>query len=164
MDPRDAGIFYIGHTSRFDLRCAQHAKGGESIAGLRVRQIAAAGGNPVFIKLEKCDGKRAAMMAEIFWIELFLCRGATLANAQAFAGYEARAVVKDRARDELRFGQRLDYVERLADGRPLREGRPWSKKEKAMVRRLQREGKNRFQIADVVERSVGEIERILKRN
>ncbi|WP_409562659.1 hypothetical protein [Hyphomicrobium sp. MC8b] len=101
------------------------------------------------------------MMAEVFWIELFLCRGATLANAQAFAGYEARADVKDRARDELRFGRRLDYVERLANGRPLREGRPWSKKEKAMVRRLQREGKNSYQIADVVERSVGEIEKVL---
>lgn len=161
-DPRDDAIFYVGHTSRFELRRASHLEGADTISGLRIRQIAAAGAEPVFVKLEDCAGKQAALMAEIFWIEMFRCRGAALANAQAYSEYEARADAKARMREALRFSERLEYVERIANGRPVREGRRWSKKEDAMVRRLQQEGKTVLQMADVVERSPGAIERRLQ--
>lgn len=157
-DPRDDGIFYVGHTSRLELRRIQHLEGADSIAGLRIRQIKGAGLEPVFIKLEDCSAKKSALMAEIFWIEIFRCRGAALANAQAFAGYEARAEAKDKMREELRFSERLEYVERIANGRPMREGRRWSRREDGMIRRMQREGKTSLQMADVVERSPGAIE------
>ena len=160
-DPRDGGVFYVGHTSRLELRRAQHLEGGVTLVGLRVREIAAAGLSPLFVTLECCGGKQEALLAEIFWIELLRCRGVALANAQAFSGYESRAEEKRRAR--ARLGEAPDSLERLANGRPAREGRRWSQKEDAMVRRLRREGKNIFQIADKVERSVSAITRRLAR-
>jgi hypothetical protein len=122
-DPKDGSVFYVGHTSRFDLRREQHLAGGDTLSGLRVRQIKNRGAEPLFIQFEICASRQAAQMAEIFWIETFRCRGTALTNAQAFSGYKARAHAKKVAGDEPGFEARLGYLERLANGRPAREGK-----------------------------------------
>lgn len=158
FDPRDDQVFYVGHTSCFALRKAQHLEGGDTLSGLRIRQIAEVGAVPAFVKLQTCPDERAALMAEVFWIELFMSRGAGLTNSQAFEGYEARAEEKRRLREGLGAGTRMEPLVLVANGRPLREGRRWSRKEDQMMRRLKREGKSDLEIADQLGRSVGAIE------
>ncbi|OYW53775.1 MAG: hypothetical protein B7Z29_15110 [Hyphomicrobium sp. 12-62-95] len=131
-DPRCRKVFYIGHTSRLDLRIEQHLEAGETICGLRVQ--------------------------EIVWIDLLSGRGAALTNNQAFDGYSARAGEKRRLRGELGAGTRMEQLAAIANGRPVREGRRWSRKEDQMMRRLKREGKSDYEIADQLSRSVGAIE------
>jgi hypothetical protein len=97
-------------------------------------------------------------MAEVFWIDLLSGRGAALANNQAFDGYSARAGEKRRLREELGAETRMEQLAAIANGRPVREGRRWSRKEDQMMRRLKREGKSDFEIADQLSRSVGAIE------
>lgn len=157
-DPRDLKIFYVGHTSRIDLRQAQHLQGSETISGLTIREIKDAGLEPVFVKLEVCEDERRALASEVFWIDLFRCRGVQLTNSQAFAGYVEREAEKKRLRGELGAGSRIDQMVALANGRPLREGRRWSFKEDQMMRRMAREGRDKFEIADVLDRSVGAVE------
>jgi predicted GIY-YIG superfamily endonuclease len=157
IDPRNCQVFYIGQTSDFALRCRQHEEGGDTIAGLLIREITASGQKPIFALLEHCPTKRRALMAEVFWIDLFTSRGASLANAQAFEGYAARAQKKQSmqtpAEPEL-----MEGLEALANGRPLREGRRWSRKEDAMMRRLLQEGMSVYEVADRLDRSVGAID------
>lgn len=157
-DPRCRMIIYIGHTSRLDLRIEQHLEAGETICGLRVQEIVAAGQEPQFFILQHCESERAALMAEVFWIDLLSGRGAALANNQAFDGYSARAGEKRRLREELGAETRMEQLAAIANGRPVREGRRWSRKEDQMMRRLKREGKSDFEIADQLSRSVGAIE------
>lgn len=162
FDPRDDLIFYIGHTSRFDLRRAQHLDGSHSLSGLRVHQIKEAGLTPVVVKLECCTGKDAALMAEIFWIEHFKGRGARLMNAQAFAGYVERDSERQRlekgAGRKARADKRTERLEAIANGRPSRRGRAWTKRDDALLAKLDREGKSAAEMADALNRTIGGIE------
>lgn len=157
-DPRCRKVFYVGHTARLDLRSEQHLDAGETICGLRIREIVTAGQEPQFIILQDCESERAALMAEIFWIDLFGGRGIALTNNQAFDGYSARAERKRRLRCELGAETCIEQLAAIANGRPVREGRRWSRKEDQMMRRLKREGKSEFEIADQLSRSVAAIE------
>ncbi len=87
IDPRTDEIFYVGQTRDFARRRAEHLEGTHSLSGLQVRQIRENGFVPHMIRLECCRDETAALMAEVFWIELMTSRGVRLANAQAFAGY-----------------------------------------------------------------------------
>jgi hypothetical protein len=91
VDPRYGRIFYVGQTSDLALRRAQHLEGGDTVAGLTVREIQGAGDQPLFIQLEACPSRRRALMAEVFWIDLLSARGTSLCNTQAFEGYVDRA-------------------------------------------------------------------------
>lgn len=162
FDPGDDLVFYIGHTSRFALRRAQHLEGAHSLSGLRVQQIKANGFVPVFVKLETCRDKDAALMAEIFWIEHFKGRGAHLLNAQGFSGYQERE--GERRRLEQGSGQmarakkRTKRLEAVANGRPSRRGRSWSKRDDALLAKLDEEGKCVAEMADALGRTIGGIE------
>ncbi|MBN8912729.1 MAG: GIY-YIG nuclease family protein [Rhizobiales bacterium] len=158
VDPRCRKVFYVGHTSRLDLRSGQHLEAGETICGLCIREILTAGQEPQFFILQDCESERAALMAEVFWIDLLSGRGVALTNNQAFDGYSARAEEKRRLREELGAGTRMEQLAAIANGRPVREGRRWSRKEDQMMRRLKREGKSELEIADELSRSVGAIE------
>jgi hypothetical protein len=163
VDPRDNLVFYVGHTSRFDLRCAQHREGGESLSGLTIQQIQKSGREPVFLKLERCASREAAQMAEIFWIELFKARGARLMNAQGFAGYVARADKRERLKEGLAELSGVTAVEcaqleGVAKGRPARWGRPWSRNDEVLLHKLAREGKSAAEIADRLNRTIGGVE------
>lgn len=158
VDPRCRTVFYVGQTSRLELRMDQHLEGADTVCGFRIRQIVASGHEPQFFVLQDCESERAALMAEIFWIDLFGGRGVALANTQAFEGYGARAEEKRRLRQELGAGTRIEQLVAIANGRPVREGRRWSHREDQMMRRLRREGKSVHEIADQLSRSVGAIE------
>lgn len=158
VDPASSEIIYVGHTSRLDLRREQHIDGGDTVIALKIKDIVRAGDEPIFIKLEACATKQGALMAEIFWIELLRGRGCRLANCQAFSGYADREDEKRRLRQELGAGSRIDQMVALANGRPVREGRRWSRKEDEMMRRLLRDGASKFEVADKLSRSVGAIE------
>lgn len=162
FDPRDDLVFYVGHTSRFALRRAQHLEGADSLSGLRVRLIKANGFVPVFVKLEACRDKEAALMAEIFWIEHFKGRGARLLNAQGFSGYAARE--GERQGLEQGVGQmtrgkkRTERLEAVANGRPSRQGRSWTKRDDALLAKLDREGMSVAEMADALKRTIGGVE------
>lgn len=162
VDPRTKQFFYIGQTSEFELRCRQHQERGQTIAGLVIQDIQAAGLHPGFVVLEQCSSRRRALMAEVFWIDLMGSRGTKLANAQSFDGYAARAQCRKALRGHEKGEEGLD-LERLANGRPLREGRRWSRKEESMMRRLLHEGKSIYEVADQLDRSVGAIEERMRR-
>lgn len=162
FDPRDDLIFYVGHTSRFDLRRQQHEEGTHSLSGLRVRQIKEAGFSPIVVKLECCADKEAALMAEISWIVHFKGRGARLMNAQGFSGYAERE--KERKRLEKSVGRkprpnkRMERLEAIANGRPSRRGRAWTKRDDALLAKLDRGGKSAAEMADALKRTIGGIE------
>ena len=48
VDPRYGRIFYVGQTSDLALRRSQHLEGGDTVAGLTVREIQGAGDQPLF--------------------------------------------------------------------------------------------------------------------
>lgn len=100
-------------------------------------------------------------MAEVFWIDLLSARGTSLCNTQAFEGYVDRARRKGDLAITIEAPEQA--LEALANGRPLREGRRWSRKEEAMMRRLLKEGKTLYELADRLDRSVGAIEDRLQR-
>lgn len=136
---------------------AQHLEGNDTLSGLQVSSILKSGETPLFIVLERHEKALAASMSEIFWIEVFRRSGAPLENAQAFEGYTDRAVRKQALRGEGRELSRIEQAVAIANGRPSRDGRRWSRKETAMMRRLKGEGRSEHQIADVLGRSVGAI-------
>lgn len=162
VDPRNDQVFYVGHTSYFSKRCEQHREGTDSISGLTIRQIKANGFVPLFIKLEICADKAAALMAEIFWIELFRSRGAKLANAQGFAGYEERSAKRGQLQKGLQSMERAkareSRLEAVANGRPPRQGKAWSATEMRRLHALLREGLSPEQIADRLGRSLAAVE------
>jgi len=162
FDPRDDLVFYIGHTSRFALRRDQHLEGAHTLSGLRVQQIKANGFAPVFVKLETCRDKDAALMAEIFWIEHFKGRGARLLNAQGFTGYQERHGERQRLKQGVgqtsRAKKQTKRLEAVANGRPSRRGRSWTKRDDALLVKLDRDGKSVAEIADALGRTIGGIE------
>jgi len=162
VDPRSHGVFYIGHTSRFALRCEQHRAGDETLSGLTVQQIQKSGHELLFVKLEVCETKEAALSAEIFWIELFKARGAQLMNAQGFAGYVARDEERRRLKVGLgdlagiKFGS--DQLLDIANGRPARRGHSWMRKEDDLLTRMVAEGRSLAEMADRLGRTIGAVE------
>ena len=143
-DPRTDKIFYIGQTRRYKSRCAQHKKGHDSLSGLTIRQIKKNGFVPLFIRLESCKSKQAALMAEIFWIELFRARGNKLTNCQHFEGYEERAKEKQK-------------LEQIANGRPVRQGKNWSKREDKRLLTMRAKNMSHARIADRLGRSIAAV-------
>lgn len=169
IDPRDDQVFYVGYSSSFKRRCEQHKNGQDSLSGLTIRQIKQNGFVPLFIRLENCEGKSAALMAEIFWIELFKSRGAKLSNAQGFEGYEARASErKKQSRQLLKMSKaksgtknprktKQERLEEIANGRPHRQGKSWSKRDDRQLLALSKNGLCVEAIADRFGRSVTSI-------
>ena len=173
IDPRTDQVFYVGHSSSFKRRCEQHKKGQDSLSGLTIRQIKQNGFVPLFIRLENCPDKSAALMAEIFWIELFKSRGANLSNAQGFEGYEARASerkkqtrqlhemtkAKDGAKGKAKKPRKtkLEKLEEIANGRPHQQGKSWSKRDDRLLLTLSKNGVVIEAIADRLGRSLTSI-------
>lgn len=135
IDPRDDGIFYIGQTSSFAARKAQHVEGTDQLSGYLVKQMKLNGYVPLFTVLERTKTKAAALAGEIFWIEMFRTRGARLLNSQAVGGFVGRG----KKREELSSGldkmasSRMSSLEDIANGRSARERDAWTPLE---IRRL----------------------------
>jgi len=156
IDPRSDQIFYVGQTSFFTRRCDQHRDGTDSLSGLHVRQIKENGFVPHFVKLEACRDETAALMAEIFWIELLKSRGLKLANAQAFAGYAERG--RERARRTRDFnGMRQAKLKAIASGKPARETKAWSKRDLARLKGMAGTSMSLAEMADALGRSMGAV-------
>jgi len=166
IDPRCDQVFYIGHTSSYAKRCAQHLEGLDSLSGLTIRQIGKNGFVPLFIRLERCSDKSSALMAEIFWIELFRTRGTKLTNAQSYSGYVERA--RERKRNEqtlacMNHSKAFESgLEALANGRPSRQGKSWSRQEDKKLLAMLRKKLSTETMADALERSVAAIQLRLK--
>lgn len=162
VDPRSDQIFYIGHSSRFALRSRQHLAGEDSLSGLTIKQIKTSGLVPAFVVFERCESKEAALMAEIFWIELLRGRGTPLTNAQAFAGYVARGEARLELADGLGGLAGVKYdpdrLESVANGRPSRRGYSWTRKEDDLLTKLMGEGRSLAEIADRLGRTMGGVE------
>lgn len=87
IDPRDSAVFYVGQTGDFERRCAEHREGTDQLSGLVIKQLKENGFIPHFVVLETCANEAQSLMAEIFWMELFVARGARLMNRQNFNGH-----------------------------------------------------------------------------
>lgn len=160
VDPRNQRIFYIGHSSRPELRRSQHLEGEDSLSGLTIRQIQGAGHVPGFVILEACETKERALMAEIFWIELMAARGAPLTNCQNYGGYVERQAERARLGSDLEVlaGIDSDRLEAVANGRPARWGMSWTRREEETLRKMAAEGKSAAEIADALQRTIGGVE------
>lgn len=160
VDPRNQRIFYIGHSSRPELRRSQHLEGEDSLSGLTIRQIQSAGQAPFFVILEECETKERALMAEIFWIELMSARGAPLTNCQNYGGYVEREAERGRLGNDLEVlaGIDPDRLEAVANGRPSRWGMSWTRREEETLRKMAAEGKSAAEIADRLQRTIGGVE------
>lgn len=165
IDPRSDEIFYIGQTSDLARRRTEHLEGTDQLSGLRVRQIRLAGFLPLTVILERCASMDAALMAEIFWIELARTRGMVLLNAQVVGG----AVARKRARSELEgtlaamSEEKSDAPDlaRVANGRPRRTGESWTATERRRLAGMVRSGMSPEAMADVLQRLPGGIKRQL---
>ncbi len=167
IDPRSDGIFYIGQTSDLARRRAEHLEGTDQLSGLVVRQIRLAGFLPLIVVLERCASMNAALMAEIFWIELMRSRGMALLNAQVVGG----AVERRTARSELNSalaamaGEKSDAPDlaRIANAHPLRAGAAWSTAERRRLAGMRKANMSAAAMADALERLPGEIHRELSK-
>ena len=90
IDPRSDQIVYVGQTSRFQVRKAEHSEGTDQLSGFVIRQMKLNGFVPLFVILETCRSEAQSLSSEIFWIELCRARGIKLLNAQAGGGYAGR--------------------------------------------------------------------------
>ena len=86
VDPRDFKPFYIGQTSNIKLRYyKQHwnpEPSDKSDRAKKIREILAIGRKPNLVILERTTRKVSALMREMYWIEVFKSRGATLKNRE----------------------------------------------------------------------------------
>lgn len=164
IDPRNDGIFYIGQTSNFAARKAQHMEGTDQLSGYVVQQMKLNGYVPLFTALERTKTKAEALAGEIFWIEMFRVRGAELLNSQAVGGFVGRA----RKRNELSSGlermanARNVSLEDIANGRSPRARESWTPLE---IRRLIGMKNSKMSIeamADALERTPRNIRSKLK--
>jgi predicted GIY-YIG superfamily endonuclease len=161
VDPRTDRIFYVGQTRNLVRRRAEHLEGTDTLSGLQVRQIKENGFVPLFVRLEDCPDETAALMAEIFWIELMKARGAALSNAQAFAGYVARGRERGKRTRDLATMQRAK-LEAIADGKPARETQEWTTRDVARLTGMVKSGMDVPSMADALQRSVGAVSRKLR--
>jgi predicted GIY-YIG superfamily endonuclease len=120
IDPRTDALFYVGQTSAFARRKAQHLEGTDQVSGLVISQIIAAGFLPHFVILETHDDEETALRAEIFWIETLLARGVALTNSQAFDGYDDRTAKRAA---ETRKLARMQQLRAVANGRTAKRTR-----------------------------------------
>ena len=161
VDPRSDLIFYVGHTRDLGRRRAEHLEGTDTLSGLQVRQIKENGFVPLIIKLEDCKDQSAALMSEVFWIELLKARGIKLSNAQAFAGYGERGRERGRRARELR-SMKEARLKAIANGKPARDTRAWSARDEARLKGMSRSGMDVASMADALERSMGTVRKKLK--
>lgn len=170
IDPRSDGIFYIGQTCDLARRRAEHLEGTDQLSGLVVRQIRLAGFLPLLVVLERCASRDAALMAEIFWIELMRSRGMTLLNAQAVGGAVDRRTARRQLNGALEAmaGEKADAPDlvrpdlaRIANGRPRRAGEAWSAAERRRLAGMRKANMSAEAMADALERLPGEIRREL---
>jgi len=164
IDPRSGEVFYVGRTAHFERRRSQHVEGSDQLSGLIVGQIKENGFIPQFVILERRETELDAAMAEIFWIELFKARGAELANAQAFAGYEARGRWRqgETARLERMRGSKAEDIVALSNGTPPRAGKKWSERELKRLGGMKRKKMSVAAMADALERKPDEVKKKLE--
>lgn len=158
VDPRSDRIFYVGQTRDLARRRAEHLAGTDSLSGLVVRQIRENGFVPLVVRLEDCADETAALMAEIFWIELMKARGIELANAQAFGGYVERGRARRNSRRDLSTMQAA-RIAAIANGKPARDTAPWTERDIARLKGMVASGMELAAIADALARSPGSIAR-----
>lgn len=185
IDPRDGSIFYVGQTSDWLERRAQHQAGTDQLSGLKVRELRLAGFMPQVVVFERCRNETASLSAEVFWIEMLMGRGAKLLNAQATGGYEGRARTRGRLSRALAFlaaatGQSSGFLtpamldrstdrkpatkrlRNIANGRPAKAYRPWTGRDEARLKGMIKAGMSAAAIADALERTMTEIEAKLR--
>jgi len=166
IDPRSDQIVYIGQTSRFAARKAEHAEGSDQLSGFVIRQMKLNGFVPLFVILETCRSEAQALSSEIFWIELCRARGIKLVNAQAVGGYAGRRA----KRNELSAA--LDTMTRartaavplrdIANGRSVRRGKAWTDIEVKRLKGMARSNMSLDAMADALERTPAEVKRKLR--
>ncbi len=156
VDPRSDRIFYVGHTRNLARRRAEHLEGTDTLSGLQVRQIKENGFVPLIVKLEDCKDETAALMAEVFWIELLKGRGSQLSNAQAFGSYGARGRERARRTRDLSTMKQAK-LNAIANGKPARDTAGWSTRDEARLKGMVKSGMDLAAMADALERSMGAI-------
>jgi predicted GIY-YIG superfamily endonuclease len=158
VDPRTDRIIYIGQTRNLARRRAEHLDGTDTLSGLVVRQIRENGFVPLVVRLEDCADETAALMAEIFWIELMKARGADLANAQAFTGQVERSRAR-RSKSRDLAAMQAARLKAIANGAPARETAAWSERDVARLKGMIATGMEMAAIADALQRSLGSVAR-----
>lgn len=180
IDPGDGCVFYVGQTGNVGRRLAEHAAGTDQVSGLRVREIARRGDRVHLVILEHCRNETQSLSAEVFWIETMMARGATLLNAQATGGYVGRKRLRERQGRMAAFnaaagarstttrrssgkGPAAKRLRNIANGRPARGWKPWTKRDAARFKGMLKAGMSAEAIADALERTLTEItERLAK--
>jgi len=167
IDPRTDMIFYVGQTSRFEYRKAEHIEGTDQLSGFVIKQMRLNGFVPLFVVLEAHKTETDSLSAEIFWIELLRGRGLEIVNAQAVGGYAARRETRDRLSAVLdEMGQFKSAAPQglrdLANGRSLRRNKPWTAAEIKRLKGMLRVNMPHDTIADALQRTPVEIRKKAK--
>lgn len=159
IDPRSAEVFYVGRTSNYGRRIAQHMEGTDQLSGLIVGQIKTAGFLPHVVVLERVKTLDQCCMAEIFWIELMSSRGAMLANSQGFSGYVERGDARDEEAAKLKA---MEDLKALSNGRPGRSCKRWSGRDEKRLAGMVKVGMSPEAMADALSRTPAEIKAKIK--
>jgi hypothetical protein len=166
IDPRTDMIFYVGQTSRFEYRKAEHIEGTDQLSGFVIKQMRLNGFVPLFVVLETNKTETDSLSAEIFWIELLRGRGLEIVNAQAVGGYAARRERRDQLAatlDEMSQIKPAPHGLRdLANGRSLRRNKPWTAAEVKRLKGMKRVNMSDESIADALHRTPAEIRKKAK--
>lgn len=166
IDPRTDMIFYVGQTSRFEYRKAEHIEGTDQLSGFVVKQMRLNGFVPLFVVLETNKTETDSLSAEIFWIELLRGRGLEIVNAQAVGGYAARRERRDQLSATLDEMSQIKPgrhgLRDLANGRSLRRNKPWTGAEVKRLKGMKRVNMSDESIADALQRTPAEIRKKAK--
>ncbi len=166
IDPRTDMIFYVGQTSRFEYRKAEHIEGTDQLSGFVIKQMRLNGFVPLFVVLETHKTETDSLSAEIFWIELLRGRGLEMVNAQAVGGYAARRDARDRLSATLDEMSQIKPTPQglrdLANGRSLRRNKPWTAAEIKRLKGMLRVNMPHDSIADALQRTPAEIRKKAK--
>jgi predicted GIY-YIG superfamily endonuclease len=163
IDPRSDQIVYIGQTSRFEARKAEHTGGTDQLSGLVIRQLKLNGFVPLFVILETCRSEAQSLSSEIFWIELCRARGIKLLNAQAVGGYAGRRAKGNALSAALDVMSKAKHgavpLRDIANGCSVRRGRDWSAVEIKRLKGMVRSKMSIEAMADALERTPSEVRR-----
>jgi hypothetical protein len=152
IDPRDRLFFYVGYTG-----CLAHRKMGHKVdsrcrSSIRIAELKEQDLQPIFAVLEECRDEHHALRAEVFWVELFKSRGATLMNHPTFINTECSPKTRnadnpywvptpplhraEKEKEETEERRRQDYIR---EGSPQRRGQPWKTHEDIQLTKMFRE-------------------------
>lgn len=153
IDPRDDRVFYVGRSQQAAQWKAYHLQDADTPAGLRLHALHSLGLLPRFVLLEAVRDLETAVVAEMFWSEIFRMRA---------AGWKPATNGRSQLIHPRRAPDGSSTIKRLRLGKPEGHWSRWEPDDDAALRRMRAQQLSVSVIAAHLNRSVGAIKARLR--